>query len=306
MSLRALETLGVSGGSDDEHAHQTVSMQYENIEQQNESYIVGMWSFLVTEIMFFGALFLIYTLYRILYFNTYLEAHQFLSVKWGTTNTLVLLISSWSMVMAVYNGQKGRRKGVLAFLTVTQICAAAFLGIKSIEYTSKFKEGLFPNARFDYALGLTEHHKEMAESGGETKALSPRHDVAWRALEEARGGNEEARPSATFGVPPTGFQNLAGTAVGSQIREARQAGSWSNFEREANKARLFFSIYFSMTGLHGVHIIIGMILMGALMYFYGTKHHCVDDYIPLEMIGLYWHFVDIVWIFLFPLMYLIS
>ena len=100
MSLRTLEAQGADG-HEEEHAHQTVSMQYENIEQQNETYIVGMWSFLVTEIMFFGALFLIYSLYRVMFFNTYLEAHQFLNVTWGTVNTTVLLLSSWSMVMAV-------------------------------------------------------------------------------------------------------------------------------------------------------------------------------------------------------------
>lgn len=312
MSLRALEALGVSEGRGDEHAHQTVSMQYENIEQQNETYIVGMWSFLVTEVMFFGALFLIYTLYRVLYFNTYLEAHQFLSVTWGTLNTTILLLSSWTMVMAVFNGQKGRRGGVLFFLTITQLCALGFLGIKTIEYTSKFKEGLFPNARFDYAKALTESHEHDSHP-----ALSPRHEQAWTAFKSATAGEPAGvgeagareslpQPRSEFSDPKVGLNGMAGVAESKQIREAKRVGQWGNFQREANKARLFFSIYFSMTGLHGVHILIGMLLMGALMYFYATKHHCVDDYIPLELIGLYWHFVDIVWIFLFPLMYLIS
>ena len=311
MSLRALEALGVSDGNKEDHAHQTVSMQYENIEQQNETYIVGMWSFLVTEIMFFGALFLIYSLYRVMYFNTYLEAHQFLSVPLGTLNTLVLLFSSWSMVMAVFNAQKGRRKPVLIFLTITQVCALTFLCIKAVEYSSKFKEGLFPNARFNYAKGLTENHHH-----GEVHAPTPRHNVAWRALESAKkaegatesAGAEEAlpQPVSAFGAPQGGVVSTAGLPVGDQIREATRIGDWANFQRESNKARLFFSIYFTMTGLHGIHVIIGMLLMGALMKFYYTRHHCVDDYMPLEMIGLYWHFVDIVWIFLFPLMYLIS
>ena len=245
-------------------------------------------------------------------FSVEMEAHQFLSVPLGTINTTVLLLSSWSMVMAVFNGQKGRRAYVLGFLTVTQLCALAFLCIKAVEYTSKFKEGLFPNARFDYAKALTESHEHGAHV-----ALSPRHDQAWRALEEASKGEKVAeteaggekalpQPQSAFVAPTHGIARAAGLPEANQIREALRSGSWSNFQRESNKARIFFSIYFTMTGLHGVHVIIGMLLMGALMYFYGTKHHCVDDYIPLELIGLYWHFVDIVWIFLFPLMYLIS
>ena len=310
MSLRTLEAQGADG-HEEEHAHQVVSMQYENIEQQNETYIVGMWSFLVTEIMFFGALFLIYSLYRVMFFNTYLEAHQFLNVTWGTVNTTVLLLSSWSMVMAVNNGQKGRRTKVLAFLTVTQLCALAFLCVKAIEYSSKFKEGLFPNARFNYAKALEESH-----ANGAHEARSPRHEQAWRAFEEATKGEKAAsaeggeesipQPRSAFSAPGNGIVSTAGMPVGSQIREARRVGTWANFQRESNKARIFFSIYFTMTGLHGVHVLIGMLLMGAMMKFYYTRRQCVEDYIPLELIGLYWHFVDIVWIFLFPLMYLIS
>jgi cytochrome c oxidase subunit 3 len=296
MSLRALEALGVGGKGDDEHAHQTVSMQYENIEQQNESYIVGMWSFLVTEVMFFGALFLLYSLYRVLYFNAYLEAHQFLDVKMGTINTFILLFSSWAMVMAVYNGQKGRRTSVLAFLTITQLCAAGFMVVKYFEYTKKFGEGIFPDARFNYAKALKMHHEEH----GESHAPSPRHEQAWKALEEA-----EKAPEVAFNAPKA-IAGMAGTPAAGQVKEALPSTAWSKFETEQNKARIFFSIYFTMTGLHGIHVLVGMLLMGALMYFYAVKHHCVEDYIPLELIGLYWHFVDIVWIFLFPLMYLIS
>jgi hypothetical protein len=214
MSLHALETVGVGDDGHGEHAHQTVSMQYENIEQQNESYIVGMWSFLVTEVMFFGALFLLYSLYRVLYFNAYLEAHQFLDVKFGTINTMVLLVSSWSMVMAVYSGQKGRRKAVLGFLTITQLCAAGFMGIKSIEYTKKFGEGLFPDARFNYAKALTMHHEESKASGNVHEAPSPRHEMAFKALEEA-----EKTPEVTL-TQPVALATLAGAPDKNQIKEA--------------------------------------------------------------------------------------
>jgi cytochrome c oxidase subunit 3 len=90
------------------------------------------------------------------------------------------------------------------------------------------------------------------------------------------------------------------------VAVAVRTPDWAKFDVEAGKAKMFFSLYFSMTGLHGIHVVIGIICMVTLMLLYGTKHSAVDDYMPMEMIGLYWHFVDIVWIFLFPLMYLIS
>src|SRR5438034_2245548 len=88
--------------------YQTVSHQFEDIDQQNECYIVGMWTFLVTEIMFFGALFLAYSVYRVLYTSAYLEAHHFLNVPLGTLNTFVLLFSSFSMALAVKAAQDAK------------------------------------------------------------------------------------------------------------------------------------------------------------------------------------------------------
>jgi cytochrome c oxidase subunit III len=297
MSLRALENAGTGGGGGS-HAHQTVSVQFEDIDQQNESYIVGMWSFLVTEIMFFGALFLLYALYRTLYFNTYLEAHQFLDVKWGTVNTFILLTSSFTMVMAVDAAQKAKRMGVILLLAATIALSFGFLGVKYIEYTTKLREGIFPDARFNYERALREHHAH----GPAHAALSPRHEMAWSALKEA----DKAASAAFQKSPSVGLNAATASLADAEITVAQASAARQRFEAEAKKARLFFSVYFTMTGLHGVHVIIGILLMGALIWFYWTKHPCVEDYMPTELIGLYWHFVDIVWIFLFPMMYLIS
>ena len=306
MSLANLERSSVAAPHE-RWGEQRLSTQFEDIDQQNECYIVGMWSFLVTEVMFFGALFLAYTLYRVLYFNTYLEAHQFLSIGWGTLNTLVLLSSSLSMALAVDAHQRGQRIKLVICLTITLICAFGFLGIKTIEYGNKLQEGLFPGGNnFDYARGLKMHHEEAAKEGGEDEhAKNPRASVAWRALEEA-----EKQPLVTFqGQPREGFDARAATAVvseGNGPALAVPSVAENTFEREANKARLFFSIYFCMTGLHGIHVLVGILLIGTLIILVMMKHRAVDDYMPTELIGLYWHFVDIVWIFLFPLMYLIS
>jgi len=231
-----------------------VHHQYENIDQQNESYIVGMWCFLVTEIMFFGALFLMYTIYRWNYQMDFYGAHLELSqnpetpivgpvVKalgysefplWGAINTTVLLFSSFTMVLAVRAAQLRVKKDVLKYLMGTITCAAIFLVIKfTFEWPIKFQHKLVPGANF----------------GPEASHL---HGASPRAAE------------------------------------------------------LFYSLYFAMTGLHAAHIVagIGVLLALVVLWMKGAKS-VTEDYVPTEMIGLYWHFVDLVWIFLFPLFYLI-
>ncbi|MFM7186588.1 MAG: cytochrome c oxidase subunit 3 [Armatimonadota bacterium] len=307
MSLKSMEDAAVAG-SGHHMIEQKLSFQFEDLDQQNETYIVGMWSFLVTEVMFLGALFLAYTLYRVMYFNTYLEAHHFLDVKLGTLNTLVLLSSSLSAALAVNYAQHGQRIKVAILLAFTCLCAFGFMGIKYVEYTSKINEGLLPDQNFNYAKALTvfhEHHKPAA--GAEE---NPRANVAWEQLELARKANQVSfvvpkdNPETTF--VESGFDNRVTSAADATARVVVKSPARERFDIEAGKAKIFFSIYFCMTGLHGIHVIIGIICMTTLILMYLTKHPAVDDYMPTEMVGLYWHFVDIVWIFLFPLMYLIS
>jgi cytochrome c oxidase subunit 3 len=282
---------------------QRLSHQFEDIDQQNESYVVGMWTFLVTEVMFFGALFLAYSVYRVLYFETYLDAHKFLSIPWGTANTLVLLTSSLTMALAVYAAQKGNRTGLVALLSVTVLLSFVFLGIKTIEYSSKIHEGLFPGASFDYAKAnriFAEHHGGSGSHGG------GEHGGETPALAQAGMAGEGTGPDVAFNSrPSTGFNELT-VPVDSSIAAVEQSAEAAKQETRGRKAQLFFSIYFTMTGLHAVHIIIGIISMSLIAFLAIVRHPSVEDYMPTEMVGLYWHFVDIVWIFLFPLMYLIS
>lgn len=211
-----------------EQAPQKLSIQFEDLQQQNESYIVGMWTFLVTEIMFFGAVFATYLVYRVANQEAFWEAHRHLSIPLGFFNTCVLLTSSLTMALAVHYSQLGRRKQQLLFLLITMALAMTFLVVKGFEYHHKFVEGLVPGPNFRF---------EPAEY--------------WRV------------------------------------------------------AQLFFSLYFAMTGLHALHVAIGVLVMSVLAVLIAIRHPSVQDFIPVELVGLYWHFVDIVWIFLFPLLYLI-
>jgi len=245
MSAEALQLAG--HGHDHGHGHPPEQAhQFHDMEQQNECYVVGMWAFLVTEIMFFGALFLAYTTYRTLHPAVFLDAHKHLNVTLGAINTVVLLSSSFFMAMGVHAAQLRNRIGQLFWIALTILCAFAFLGIKTVEYKEKFEHHLFPGASF--------HYFSVSEHGGAAESATPAHEV-------------------------------------SKYPQAH--------------AQIFFVLYFVMTGLHGIHVIIGIIVFMILWMMIKLKHPATNYYMWVEMAGLYWHFVDIVWIFLFPLYYLI-
>jgi cytochrome c oxidase subunit III len=298
MSLKTAD-LKSAGGHGETHAHQRLNMQYENIDQQNECYMVGMWSFLVTEVMFFGALFLVYALYRTMYFETYLDATKYMNIWAGGINTVILLLSSWTMVMAVDSAQKAKRSRTVGFLFVTIGCAVAFLGIKSGEYSEKFEERLFPSRSitgkdFDYAYATQARFHHQGRDIYVDGKLHPTEV-------------EDGKPALIADTNPiVGFNQNVAAAKPGEFYVTKVSGEALRARRFNDHARIFFSIYFAMTGLHAVHVIIGIILLGYLIHLYWMKRKCVDDYLTIEMIGMYWHFVDIVWIFLFPMMYLIA
>jgi len=211
------------------HAHHpALAHHFDNLAQQGEASTLGMWVFLVTEVLFFGGLFLVYLVYRSTYPEAFIAGSHELDVLLGGINTAALITSSLTMALAVHAAQTGHRRTLMIFLVVTMVLGAAFLGIKSVEYYHKF----------------VEHH-----------------------------------------VPGPGFQ----------------------FEEEYIKhAQLFFSLYFIMTGLHAVHMIIGLGIMTWMLWWSWRGTITADYYSPIEISGLYWHFVDIVWIFLFPLLYLLG
>jgi cytochrome c oxidase subunit 3 len=138
---------------------QEVSHQFEDLDQQNESYLVGMWAFLVTEIMFFGGLFFAYTIYRTRFGDTFRIASQELDWKLGFVNTLILLTSSLSMAFAVRNAQLARKNATLRCLAITLLCAFGFLGVKTVEYTTKWNHHLVPGPSFRFES----HHAAKGE-----------------------------------------------------------------------------------------------------------------------------------------------
>ena len=219
----------------DSHAHPPESLalrvQFDTAEQQKDASTLGMWIFLITEIMFFGGMFLAYTYYRSVYPDVFAVASSSLNVYIGAANTVVLLCSSLTMVLAVRAAQLGRRKAIVTYLILTLLLGGAFLGVKAYEWHEKF----------------VEHH-----------------------------------------IPGPGF-HLEGLPAAAQ-----------------GHAQLFFSLYFGMTGLHALHMIIGVGMLLTLIYYARKGRYTAEYMTPVDLSGLYWHFVDIIWIYLFPLLYLIS
>lgn len=227
-------------GHEGEHHDPRLAHHFDSAGQQFEAGKLGIWIFLITEVLFFSGLFCAYAVYRANHPELFAWGHQFLSVPMGAINTIVLLFSSLTMAWAVRCAQRNNKKGLVTCLALTLICAGVFLVIKYFEYSSKISHGLLPGAGFDPAKAA-----EYAHSTGHG-----------------------------HGPIPEG-------------------------------AGRFFSIYFTMTGLHGIHVIGGIVvifwtMLRAMKGRFDAKYYGQVDYV-----ALYWHLVDLVWIYLFPLLYLI-
>ncbi len=203
--------------------------QFDSMEQQKEASALGMWIFLVTELLFFGGLILAYTIYRWENAQAFAHASLHMDIALGTTNTAVLICSSLTMAMAVRSAATGRRKLLIGFLVATMLLGGAFLGIKAIEYTDHIHHHLLPGPGFHYPAPA-----------------------------------------------------------------------------DARAAEMFFSLYFAMTGLHALHMVVGLGILTTLLLLSRRGRFTPEYNTPVEISGLYWHFVDIVWIFLFPMLYLIG
>jgi cytochrome c oxidase subunit 3 len=244
---------GVGGPGEGAHAHHPAQQHhFESMAQQKEASVLGMWTFLLTEILFFGGLFMAYMLYRIWYHEAFVAASTSIDLRWGALNTVVLIGSSLTMALAVRAAQTSQRKPLVTWLIATIILGTVFLGVKVIEYADKF-----------------EHHHV------------PGPDFVWASHEATEPGAAGA----------AGEHATAGRMTPAQLQVYTQ---------------IFFSLYFTMTGLHALHMIIGIGLMAVITWMAWKGRFDETYYTPVEMSGLYWHFVDIVWIYLFPLLYLID
>ena len=201
---------------------------FSDAAQQSETAKLGMWVFLLTEILLFGGLFVAYAIFRSWNPEMFYNAHKHLDVTLGTINTIVLISSSVTMAFAVRSMQLNRKKQTIVLLWSTLLLAAVFLVVKYFEYSHKIHLGQLPGKFYTF----------------------------------------------------TGI--------------------------EGSNPHIFFSVYFVMTGLHGIHILAGMIVIGWMIYRTTQNHFSGEYYTPIELTGLYWHLVDLIWIYLFPLLYLIG
>jgi len=202
--------------------------QFDDLEQQHEAASLGMWTFLLTEIMLFGGMFAAYTAYRATYPGAFDAGSHHLDVLLGGINTAILICSSLTMALAVHSAQLGKRRAIIFWLAMTIVFGCVFLGIKAVEYAHKFHEHLVPGPHFAMPGPFAEH------------------------------------------------------------------------------AQLFFTLYFAMTGTHAAHMIVGIGIILTLIYKASKGRFSPEYNAPVELTGIYWHFVDIVWIFLFPLLYLLG
>jgi len=205
-----------------------VARQFDDARQQRRASDLGMWVFLATEILFFGALFMSYTISRIHDPEAFAIASRLTNITLGSVNTAVLLTSSLTMALAVRAMKLGMRRTSVGFMCATIALGIAFLAIKGTEYW------------LDYTGNL---------------------------------------------VPAVNFAQPGPHAAGVE---------------------LFFFLYFVMTGWHSLHMLIGIVVLGSLAVMAWRSDFTPHYFTPVELGGLYWHLVDIVWIFLYPLLYLVS
>lgn len=280
------------------------------MKQQEESVSIGMWMFLVQEIMFFGGLFTVYLVFRSKYPMAFAAGSNHLDAFWGGLNTLVLIVSSLTMALTVYYAQKGNRNMQVILILFTMFFGAVFLGVKTIEYGDKYNSGLIPVAGWN--------RKAKQAEARETASSALPFETSVQAASEAGPGAAEhpyVNPRGEFQWTDTSLvtqalERQARDPKGTYLTESERIGYFSNGQIDANKfrdkVRIFYWIYFVMTGLHALHMVVGLGLMSWLLWKAWTGIFSHDYFAPVEMSGLYWHFVDIVWIFLFPLLYLLG
>lgn len=249
----------------DGHPSAHLAHHFDTPGQQYDSARLGMWIFLMTEVLFFGGLFCAYAVYRASNPEVFVDGHRFLQKPLGAANTVVLIFSSLTMALAVRAAQRGRRRALVGLLAVTILCGLAFLGVKAVEYKQKWDHRLVPGqARIAY----------------------------WFSHEAGPAPRKEFRPDEAYvreHLAQAGHQDLGKAELARRIEHVGT----------------FMGIYFSLTGLHALHVGIGIgvifwILVGSIRGRFGCRY-----FTPVDLVGLYWHLVDMIWIYLFPLLYLI-
>ncbi len=303
----ATETEPVHHDHSGDHGHHELEHprqmhHFDTMDQQKDASGLGMWVFLIQEIMFFGGLFIAYLVYRNRYFDGFgLASHLALRTGLGAANTLVLIGSSLTMAMAVNSAQRGLKKHLMGYIVGTMILGSIFLGVKVIEYSEKYERREVPGANFCFHPTGT-----PCANVGREEDLS---DMLKRwATPGGFGHPPMEAETAEVRAEPSAAGETTGTGEGHASGEAGVSGVPENSERARSipGSEIYFSLYFAMTGTHALHMIVGMGIMLWLLKNARAGVYDQNYYTPIENFGLYWHFVDIVWIYLFPLLYLID
>jgi len=302
---------------------------FESHRQQFDAGKLGMWLFLATEILFFSGLFVAYSVYRSNHPEVFVYAHQFLDKSLGAVNTIILLFSSLTMAWGVRCAQLNQPRGLVWCLAITLACASVFLGIKAVEYSHKWDEGLLWARHFapTHAHGNTwtlvwfSVPAAIAVVGCGLLALvckvrDAKHGWTVAGIATCAALAYFVGVAAGIGIPSVEqqiSQRVVGVEAETVAAISHAASQTSEHEPSAHSgeksapalAGVFFSIYFIMTGIHAIHVLAGMgvilwILSRSVRGNFGSSY-----YGPVDYVGLYWHLVDMVWIFLFPLLYLI-
>ena len=361
----------------DEHGEHPdyIAHHFDNAEQQFDSGKLGIWVFLVTEVLFFSGLFVAYVLYRSLHPEIFDQAHVFLDKWLGGFNTVVLLFSSLTMALGVRYAQLGENKKVAFFVLITMVCAAMFIGVKAIEYSHKWDQGILVRSAFNYSaahavpetgIGKALHVSDylvylsviptilligFAVASVVFYASAKKHlgtfmaglaittggyflgvvgaQVYMSVTDGGVGGHasqqlllyaQETEDPAIDGPTHDDHDKTGGDShpgdhpQGEQTADhshddtahasdASQGPDPTKFHRDVG---IFFSIYYCMTGLHAIHIIGGIIALSWIFWRSILGQWRFDYFGPVDYVGLYWHLVDLIWIFLFPMLYLID
>jgi cytochrome c oxidase subunit 3 len=247
----------------DQAAH--LAHHFDTPKQQYDSAKLGMWIFLLTEVLFFSGLFCFYAVYRANNPQVFVDGHHFLDTPLGALNTMTLIFSSLTMALAVRSAQLDHRRRLVSLLTVTILCGLLFMGVKYVEYKQKWDHRLVPGQ------ARIEHWFSDERTATPPKKFQPDVEYVKKQLAEA------------------GHSNLDEEELAKRI----------------DNLRSYMGIYFTLTGLHALHVIIGVgvlcwILTGSMRGLYGSQ-----SFTPVDLSGLYWHLVDLIWIYVFPLLYLI-
>jgi cytochrome c oxidase subunit 3 len=338
--------------ADGHHEHPAwLAHHFDDAEQQYDSGKLGMWLFLVTEVLFFSGMFCAYSLYRNRNPEVFEFCSAFLNEKLGAINTGVLLFSSLTMAWAVRAAQLRQHRLLTGMLGATLGCAAIFLGVKAVEYSHKWELGLLPGRYYQSQLG-GHHGAEVGYLGylmivpaivTVCCAVYYLYALMLRSTFHLRiagplviagacffGGvalgqyleSEVESSHGAAGHSAHGDEHASHSHEGEQHDDASapakvvpqdeimvdsdEIATPNADVNQKGMAGLFFSIYYCMTGIHAIHIIGGMIVITWLIVKAARFEFHEEYFGPVDNVGLYWHLVDFIWIYLFPLLYLIT